>query len=584
MALITVTVDNIKVEIEEGSTILKAAKRAGISIPTLCALPEIGHTPGGCRVCVSEVEGMSNLVPSCIYQVTDGMVIRTNTEKVREARKMVVELLLSNHPAECNSCVRNGNCELQKVAELVGVREVRFQSTFPPKEDVIDTSSPSIIRDPRKCIYCQRCITVCEQVQSVSVLTSAWRGSNVQVSPAFNLPLGETNCTNCGQCVLVCPVGALSEKEDITDVWTVLEDPVKHVVVQEAPAIRAALGEEFGMAPGSLVTGKMIAALRRLGFDKVFDTNFAADLTIVEEGHELLKRVTGGGKLPMITSCSPGWIKFMEHFFPDIQDHVSTCKSPQQMFGAMAKTYYAKTADIDPKDIIVVSIMPCTAKKFEAERPEMCDSGYRDVDYVLTTREFARMIKQAGIDFVNLPDEPPDAPMGEYTGAGTIFGATGGVMEAALRTAYAVVTGESLGDLDITPVRGLEGVKEAAVTVGELGVVKVAVAHGLANARKLMEKVRAGEADYHFIEIMACPGGCVGGGGQPIPTNDEIRALRGNALYKDDSSMQEYRQSHENPSIKKAYDTFLKEPLGHKSHELLHTHYTERGTDIPHKG
>jgi len=380
--------------------------------------------------------------------------------------------------------------------------------------------------------------------------------------------------------VIVCPVGALVEKDDIPAVWEALEDPSKHVVVQEAPAIRAALGEEFGMAPGTLVTGKMIASLRRLGFDKVFDTNFTADLTIMEEGHELLKRAREHGKLPMITSCSPGWIKFIEHFFPEYIDNVSTCKSPQQMFGTMAKTYYAQYAEIDPKDIIVVSIMPCTAKKFEAKRPEMRDSGFQDVDYVLTTRELARMIKEANIDFINLPDEKYDDPMGEYSGAGTIFGATGGVMEAALRTVYVLVTGENLPDLNITPVRGLEGVKEASIKVGDLGDVNVAVAHGLGNARKLLNRVKAGEANYHFIEIMACPGGCLGGGGQPKPVTDEIRKLRAQALYRDDEG-QDYRQSHESPSIQKIYETFLGEPLGHKSHELLHTRYTKRGTALP---
>jgi NADH-quinone oxidoreductase subunit G len=582
MSTVKLTIDNRQVEASAGATILEAARGAGIKIPTLCAWPEIHHTPGACRVCMTEVEGQRSLIAACVFPVFEGMVIHTNTEKVRQARKMVVELLLANHPQECNFCVRNGSCELQKVAEFVGLKEVRFAYTQFPKEGMIDHSSPSIVRDSRKCIECHRCVTVCEQIQTVSVLTPAYRGSEVKVVPAMDLPLIESNCIACGQCIMACPVGALYEKDDVDAVWRALQDPTKHVIVQEAPAIRAALGEEFGMPPGTLVTGKMIAALRRLGFDKVFDTNFTADLTIIEEGNELLKRVKEGGTLPMITSCSPGWIKFCEHFYPDLLDHLSTCKSPQQMFGALAKTYYAETAGIDPKDIVSVSIMPCTAKKFEAQRPEMASSGYRDVDYVLTTRELGRMIKEGGIDFVNLPAEDCDAPMGEYTGAGTIFGATGGVMEAALRTVYAVVTGENLPNLDITPVRGLEGVKEATVKVGPLGDVKIAVAHGLGNARKLMDKIREGKADYAFIEIMCCPGGCIAGGGEPIPTNNEIRVLRSSALYADDGKVQKKRQSHENESVKKLYDKFLKEPLGHKSHELLHTKYTKRGSEMPH--
>jgi len=581
--MINVTIDNQSVQVEPGTTILQAAKKLGIKIPTLCAYQELDHFPGACRVCVTEVEGARSLVASCVYPVTDNMVVRTNTERVRLARRMVIELLLSNHPTECNHCIRNGNCELQKVAEFAGVREVRFPYPDFAKEGGIDKSSPSIVRDSRKCIHCHRCIVACDKIQTVNVLSASFRGSEVKVAPAFDLPLLETNCIACGQCVMVCPVGALYEKDDVDQVWKALEDPTKHVVVQEAPAVRATLGEEFGMPPGSLVTGKMIAALRHVGFDKVFDTNFAADLTIMEEGTELLNRVKTGGKLPMITSCSPGWIKFCEHFYPDLLDHLSSCKSPQQMFGAMAKTYYAKAAGIDPKDIVVVSIMPCTAKKFEAQRPEMCASGFRDVDYVLTTREVGRMIREAGIDFVNLPDETFDAPMGEYTGAATIFGATGGVMEAALRTVYAVVTGENLQSLEVTPVRGLDGVKEAALEVGGLGTVKVAVAHSMANARKILDKIRAGEADWAFIEFMTCPGGCIAGGGGPIPTTNEIRMLRSGALYADDSDVQENRQSHENASIKQAYDTFLGEPNGELSHKLLHTHYTKRGTDLPHK-
>jgi len=420
-------------------------------------------------------------------------------------------------------------------------------------------------------------VAVCSETQGVNLLPPEGRGFDSKVVPALSKKLDESVCTYCGQCAVVCPTGAIIEKDDMDKVLAALEDPNKHVVVQEAPAIRAQLGEEFGLPPGTLVTGKMISALRRLGFDKVFDTNFTADLTIIEEGNELLHRVKTGGKLPMITSCSPGWIKFIEHFYPDLLPHVSTCKSPQQMFGAMAKTYYAQKAGIDPKDIYVVSIMPCTAKKFEAARPEMNSSGYRDVDAVLTTRELARMIRQAGIDFNNLHEGDYDPPMGQYTGAATIFGATGGVMEAALRTVYAVVTGTNLPSLDIHEIRGLDGVKEAKVEVGELGEVRTVVAHGLANARKVLDKIVDGTADYHFIEVMACPGGCVGGGGQPLPVSDEKRRLRAEALYHDDKDVQEFRQSHENPAIKMLYEEYLKEPLGEMSHKLLHTHYVRRG-------
>jgi iron-only hydrogenase group A len=537
--MITLTIDNRKVQVPEGTTIVEAAREIGVRIPTLCALPELNHTPGSCRVCVVEVERSRTLVASCVYPVAEGMKVKTNSERVRRARRTVVELLLSDHPQDCDS-------------------------------------SPSLVRDVSKCINCLRCVTVCAEVQGVSLLTPEGRGFDSKIVPAMSADLADSACTYCGQCAVVCPTGAIVEHDDVDKVLEALEDPRKHVVVQEAPAIRATLGEEFGMPPGTLVTGKMIAALRLLGFDKVFDTNFTADLTILEEGSELLKRIKTGGRLPMITSCSPGWIKFIEHFYPALLPHLSTCKSPQQMFGAMAKTYYAESAGVDPKDIFVVSIMPCTAKKYEASRPEMCSSGYRDVDAVLTTRELGRTIRQAGIDFPNLVADTYDAPMGQYTGAGTIFGATGGVMEAALRTVYAIVAGENMPSLDITPVRGLAGVKEAAAQVGELGEVRVAVTHGLANARKVLDKVMDGAADYHFIEIMACPGGCVGGGGQPLPVSNEKRALRAKALYFDDSEVQQLRQSHENPAVKQLYEKFLEEPLGEMSHKLLHTHYVER--------
>ncbi len=573
--MIRLSIDSQAVQADEGMTILEAAKKAGITIPSLCALPEIHHTPGACRVCVVELEGVKNLVASCVYPVSEGMKVKTATERVRRARRGVIEFLLSDHPRDCNICQKHGNCELQRVAETVGVREVRVpQTDFTTHR--IDDSAPALVRDASKCINCLRCVAVCSGIQSVNLLTLEGRGFNSKVVPAMGMDLADAACVMCGQCAVVCPTGAIIEKDDTWKVLAALEDPAKHVVVQEAPAVRAQLGEEFGMPAGSLVTGKMISALRRLGFDKVFDTNFTADLTIVEEGTELLKRANTGGTLPMITSCSPGWIKFIEHFYPTLLPNLSTCNSPQQMFGALVKTYYAVNAGIDPKDIFSVSVMPCTAKKFEASRPEMNSSGFRDVDVVLTTRELGRMIRQAGIDFVNLPDGKYDDPMGQYTGAGTIFGATGGVMEAALRTVYAVVTGKSMPSLDIMPVRGLDGVKEASMKIGHLGEVKIAVAHGLGNARKLMDKIVEGKADYTFIEIMACPGGCVGGGGQPLPASDEKRMLRAQALYRDDAEVQALRQSHENPAVKKLYETYLKEPLGYLSHELLHTEYTKR--------
>lgn len=570
--MITLTIDGRKVEVELGATILEAALKANIHIPTLCYLPEV-QAIGACRVCLVEVKGNRVLQAACVSPASNGLVVYTNTERVRKARRFSVEMLLSNHPFECLTCSRNQNCELQALATQLGIREVRF--TGDKSGGRIDESSPSIRRDQTKCVLCRRCVTVCQEIQSVTALYTQGRGFDTRVEPAFERDINEVACTNCGQCSLVCPVGAITEKEDIDEVWEALHDPTKFVIVQDAPAVRAALGEEFGLPPGTLVTGKMLTAVKALGFDRVFDTNFAADLTIIEEGNELLKRLKEGGVLPLITSCSPGWIKFIEHFYPEMLSNLSTCKSPHQMLGALAKTFYAEKAGIDPKDMVVVSVMPCTAKKFECNRPEMRDSGYKDVDYVLTTRELAKMIKQAGIDFLSLPEGIYDDPMGEYTGAATIFGATGGVMEAALRTAYEVATGRTLEHIEFTGVRGLEGIKEAMIPVDGVGDLMVAVAHGLGNARRLLERVKEEKGRYHFIEIMACPGGCVGGGGQPIPVNNRIRELRAKALYEEDRALK-YRKSHENPSIKRIYEEFLGQPLGERSHKLLHTRYTPR--------
>ena len=570
--MIPITIDGKEIRVPEGITVLEAAESHGINIPTLCFLKEINEI-GACRVCVVEVEGSPFLQAACVTPVRDGMVIRTNSERVRRSRKNTVELLISDHPYQCLTCVRNQNCELQSLAEALGIKEIHFEGE---KHNLpLDRSSVSLVRDPNKCILCRRCVAACTAVQGVDAIKAQNRGFDTVIAPAFDGPLGQSVCVNCGQCLLVCPTGAITEVDDTDRVWQALADPDVHVVVQTAPAVRVSIGEIFGEGPGSIVTGKMVAALRRLGFDRVFDTDFTADLTIMEEGSEFIDRLQNGGTLPLLTSCSPGWIKFIEHSYPELLPHVSTCKSPQQMFGALAKTYYAEKEGIDPAKIFSVSIMPCTAKKFEAERPEMRDSGHQDVDVVLTTRELGRMLKEAGIDFTSLSSEEYDAPLGISTGAAAIFGATGGVMEAALRTAYELLTGQELPGLDLEPVRGMEGIKEATVDV--VGTkVNVAVAHSLGHAREVLDKMVAGEADYHFIEIMCCPGGCIGGGGQPIPTNREVREERIASIYQVDRDMP-LRKSHENPAVQALYEEFLGQPLGEKSHHLLHTDYIARG-------
>ncbi|MTI85773.1 MAG: 2Fe-2S iron-sulfur cluster binding domain-containing protein [Firmicutes bacterium] len=570
MSSINLTIDDMQLQVEPGTTVLQAARQAGIRIPTLCYLEEINEI-GACRICLVEVQGARTLQASCVTPVSEGMVVRTNTAEVRRVRKMNLELIMSNHPQECLTCPRSTNCELQQLASELGITEIKFAGEMSSYEP--DYSSASLVRDPRKCILCRRCTSVCENVQKVNAIGPQERGFNTIVAPAFLEPLGDVSCVNCGQCALVCPTAAIHEKDQTAEVWKVLADPQKHVVVQTAPAVRVSIGEMFGLQPGSVETGRLVAALRRLGFDRVFDTDFTADLTIMEEGSELLQRIKEGGKLPLVTSCSPGWIKYIEHFYPEMLPHLSTCKSPQQMFGALAKSYYAELAGIDAADIFVVSIMPCTAKKFEAGRDEMADSGQQDVDVVLTTRELGKMLREAGIEFSALAEEEYDAPLGMSTGAGVIFGSTGGVMEAALRTAYELVTGETLPALDFHAVRGLEGVKEASVNLNGT-TLNAVVAHGLGNAMDILEKVKAGH-QYHFIEIMCCPGGCIGGGGQPIPTNREVREKRMAGIYNADQGMA-LRKSHENPAVQALYKDFLGEPLGHKSHQLLHTHYVSR--------
>lgn len=576
MKEVTLTIDGRSVTVPEDYTVLQAARKLNINIPTLCFLKDINQI-GACRMCLVEVKGGRALQASCVLPVSEGMEISTNTQLLRETRKTIMELILSNHNRECTICVRSQNCELQSLAKQLGIREIWFNTE--PFETSVDSLSPSIVRDQSKCILCRRCVAVCHDVQGVGVIQATNRGFHTTIEPAFGMSLNEVACINCGQCIQACPVAALREKDDTEKVWEALANPDLHVVVQTAPAVRVALGEEFGMASGSIVTGKMVTALRMLGFAKVFDTDFAADLTIMEEGTELIGRIQNGGTLPLITSCSPGWVKFLESYYPDFIDNLSTCKSPQQMMGVVLKTYYAEKAQVDPSKVFVVSVMPCTAKKYECARPELNSSGYKDVDVVITTRELALMLKQSNIDFENLNDEEFDSPLGEATGAAVIFGATGGVSEAALRTVVEVLTGKEADVIEYQAVRGIEGVKEASIMIGDLEV-KAAVAHGTANARKLLDQIRAGEANYHFIEIMACPGGCVTGGGQPIRTSNEkvdkdFRVIRAQAIYQADEQ-HKFRKSHENPEIKKIYDDFLGSPNSHKAHELLHTHYIQR--------
>jgi NADP-reducing hydrogenase subunit HndD len=605
----TLTIDNRKIEVADGTTLLDASRQAGVHVPSLCYLKDV-QAVGSCRVCLVEVEGAKTLVASCVTPAAEGMKVHTNSPKVREARRTIVDLILSDHEGDCQTCDRSGDCELQAVARDLGIREIAWSGA--KSKRMTDASTPALVRDTAKCILCRRCVTVCGQTQGVAAIFPQRRGFNSVIGPAFAANLSEVVCVQCGQCAAVCPVGAIGERDQIAEVWKALDDPAKTVVVQTAPAIRAALGECFGYPPGTLVTGKMVTALRNLGFDRVFDTNFTADLTIMEEGTELLTRLKKalardgakvgvdtdvqtptlardgakvGVALPMFTSCSPGWIRYAEHFYPDILPNISTCKSPQQMFGAVAKTYFAEKIGKRPEDIFVVSVMPCTAKKYEAQRPEMNSSGVRDVDVVLTTRELGRMITMAGIDFQNLPDGKMDSILGDSSGAADIFANTGGVMEAALRTAWEIVTGTPLPfeNLHVKPLAGLDGIKTASARIsGALpewsfleGVeLKVAVAHGLGNARLLIERVKGGEP-YHFIEIMTCPGGCIGGGGQPRMTTDDVRQARIQAIYQEDEG-KPIRTSHRNPEVAKIYADYLTKPLGEKSHHLLHTRYTPR--------
>ena len=576
MSMVKLTINGIPVEVPAGSTVLEAAREAGVRIPTLCYLKDINEI-GACRMCLVEVKGARSLVTSCVYPVTEGMEVFTNTPAVQRSHKATLELLLSNHRKDCLSCPRSTDCELQALCREYGVDEYKF-GKFDLKPDV-DASSIHLIRDNSKCILCRRCVATCRKNQFVGGIGPNERGFDSHIGCSFDMPLAETSCIHCGQCIAVCPTGALTERDDTGKAWAAIADPTKHVVVGTAPSVRAQLGECFGMPVGTNVEGKMVTALRRLGFDKVFDVDTAADLTIMEEGTEFLHRLQNGGKLPMITSCSPGWVKFCETYYPDMIENLSSCKSPQGMFGAMVRTYYAEKHGIDPKDIVIVSIMPCTAKKFEVSREELSENGLPDIDISLTTRELAAMIRKAGLMFTNLPDEEFDPFLGIASGAGHIFGATGGVMEAALRTVYEVYTGKPCNPVEFHEVRGTQAIKEAEYDLAGTKV-RVAVTSGLSNAAKLLDSVKNGEANYDFIEVMACPGGCVNGGGQPHQPGEvrnftDLRADRAKALYSEDAAMT-LRKSHENPIMKDLYDNYLGEPGGHKAHELLHTSYTRR--------
>ena len=574
--MITLTIDGIEVKAKQGMTILEAARTVGIDIPTLCFLKDINEV-GECRMCLVEVEGMRGFATSCIQKVSEGMIVYTNTPAIVEARKTVLDLILSNHKIDCLKCVRSGNCELQKVSKQLNVQDIEFEGEM--KHQDIDDLSPSIVRDPDKCILCGRCVATCKKVQEIGAIERSNRGFETCISTVDNKSLNDVNCTFCGQCIMNCPTGALHEKETIDEVWEKLRDPEFTVIVQTAPAVRASIGEEFDMPIGTNAEGKMVAALKRLGFNKVFDTNTGADFTIMEEANEFIKRFSENDTIPMITSCCPGWVKFAEMNYPELLPHLSSCKSPHEMFGALLKSYYAEKEGLDPKKMYVVSVMPCIAKKFEGKREELSNDGMQDVDNVITTRELARMIKQANIDLSKLPDEKFDDPMGEATGAAAIFGTTGGVMEAALRTAQDTLTGQNLQDINFEAVRGEKGIKRATVEVAGKEI-KIVVASGLGNARRIMEEIKSGEADYHFVEIMACPGGCIMGGGQSIKSSKtrlehDVRKLRADCLYSIDEKST-IRKSHENPILKKIYEEYLGEPLGERAHHLLHTHYIER--------